>query len=353
MELPVVPPVSPMLAKSVPSIPPGAMYEPKWDGFRSICFRSGDDVELGSRNERPLTRYFPELVAAAVAELPDRCVVDGEIVVPDGHRLDFEALQLRMHPAASRVRMLAASTPAHFIAFDLLARGSDDYTDRPFSERRAALESTLADAGPSFHVTPMTTDLDTATRWFDEFEGAGLDGVIAKPPSITYQPDKRVMFKIKHVRTADCVVAGYRLHKSGADAVGSLLLGLYRDDGRLASVGVVGAFPMAERKALLRELQPLVTGFDGHPWNWAATAENSTARRNANSRWNPDKSLSFVPLRPERVVEVRYEHMEGERFRHLAQFNRWRPDRTPASCTYAQLDLPPAYALGDIVPGLG
>jgi ATP-dependent DNA ligase len=353
VDLPVTPPVKPMLAKSVPTIPPDAMYEPKWDGFRSICFRDGDDVELGSRNERPLTRYFPELVAAALDELPQRCVIDGEIVVPAGHRLDFEALQLRMHPAASRVRMLAESTPAHFIAFDLLALGDDDYTGRPFHERRAALEDVLAGAGPTFHLTPVTTDRDTAQRWFDEFEGAGLDGVIAKAPDITYQPDKRIMAKIKHVRTADCVVAGYRPHKSDADAVGSLMLGLYTADGRLASVGVVGAFPMARRRELFIDLQPLVTGFEGHPWNWAAHAPVDTTRRNANSRWNPEKSLSFVPLRPERVVEVRYEHMEGERFRHLAQFNRWRPDRSPESCTYEQLDTPPSYALGDIVRGLG
>lgn len=354
MGLPVVPPVPPMLAKSVPTIPPDAMYEPKWDGFRSICFRDGDDVVLGSRNEKPLTRYFPELVAAAIAELPDRCVIDGEIVVPAAHGLDFEALQLRMHPAASRVNMLAEKTPAHFIAFDLLALGDDDYTDRPFAERRAALESALDGAGPRFHLTPVTTDLDTAQRWFEEFEGAGLDGVIAKPPSITYQPDKRVMFKIKHVRTADCVVAGYRLHKSGPDAIGSLMLGLYKPDGTLASVGVVGAFPMAKRRALFTELQPLVCDFDGHPWNWAAHVEKDPAvRRQGGSRWNAGKDLSFVPLRPERVVEVRYEHMEGERFRHLAQFNRWRPDRTPESCTYEQLDAPAAYALGDIVPGLG
>lgn len=348
-----MPPIAPMLAKSVPAIPPGAMYEPKWDGFRSICFRDGDDVEFGSRNERPLTRYFPELVAAARAELPERCVIDGEIIVPAAHGLDFEALQLRMHPAASRVAMLAEKTPAHFIAFDLLALGDDDYTDRPFHERRAALEAALTTAGSSFHLTPVTTDLDTAQRWFDEFEGAGLDGVIAKPPTITYQPDKRVMAKIKHVRTADCVVAGYRLHKSGDDAIGSLMLGLYRDDGTLASVGVVGAFPMAKRRTLFTELQPLVTEFDGHPWNWAAhVARDPAPRKQAGSRWNAGKDLSFVPLRPERVVEVRYEHMEGDRFRHLAQFNRWRPDRTPESCTYAQLDTPPAYALDDIVPGL-
>ena len=350
-----MPPVSPMLSKSVPSIPPGASYEPKWDGFRSICFRDGDEVELGSRNERPMTRYFPELVSAAIAELPERCVIDGEIVIAADGALDFEALQLRLHPAASRVRMLAEHTPASFIAFDLLALGDDDYTGRPFSERRAALVDALAGVGPTFHVTPATTDPATAQRWFSEFEGAGLDGIVAKPLTIPYQPDKRIMFKIKHTRTADCVVAGYRLHKSGADAVGSLLLGLFKDDGSLASVGVIGAFPMATRRELLTELQPLVTTFDEHPWNWAAhvAAEPTLKRSSAGSRWNAGKDLSFVPLRPERVVEVRYDHMEGERFRHTAQFNRWRPDREPRSCTYAQLDQPVTFALGDIVPGLG
>ena len=354
MELPVMPPVSPMLAKSVPSIPPDAVYEPKWDGFRSICFRDGDAVELGSRNEKPMTRYFPELVRAAVAELPRRCVIDGEIIVPGATGLDFEALQQRIHPADSRVRMLASTTPAAFIAFDLLALGDDDLTQRPFSDRRAALVDALAGAGPSIHVTPATTDLATAQRWFTEFEGAGLDGVVAKPPSGTYQPDKRVMFKIKHQRTADCVVAGYRLHKSGTDAIGSLLLGLHHRDGTLRSVGVIGALPMATRRRLFDELQPLVTTFDEHPWNWAAGEPGTrTPRKGEGSRWNAGKDLSFVPLRPERVVEVRYDHMEGERFRHTAQFNRWRPDRDPRSCTFDQLDQPITFDLDRIVPGLG
>ncbi|RDH77495.1 ATP-dependent DNA ligase [Mycolicibacterium moriokaense] len=353
MQLPVMPPVSPMLSKSVTTIPPDAFYEPKWDGFRSICFRDGGEVELGSRNERPMTRYFPELVDAALAELPPRCVIDGEIIIAADGGLDFEALQLRLHPAASRVRMLAEQTPASFIAFDLLALDDDDYTQRPFQERRAALVEALAGSGPSFHVTPATTDIATAQQWFSEFEGAGLDGIIAKPMTIPYQPDRRIMFKVKHQRTADCVVAGYRLHKSGPDAVGSLMLGLYRDDGALASVGVIGAFPMAKRRQLLTELQPLVTTFDGHPWNWAAhLAGERTPTRNAGSRWNAGKDLSFVPLRPERVVEVRYDHMEGERFRHTAQFNRWRPDRDPHTCTYAQLDQPVTFRLGDIVAGL-
>jgi ATP-dependent DNA ligase len=353
VRLPVMPPVSPMLAKSVPEIPPDASYEPKWDGFRSICFRDGDEVELGSRNERPLTRYFPEVVAAVKAELPERCVIDGEIVIATDHGLDFDALQLRLHPAASRVRMLAERTPAAFIAFDLLAIGDDDYTSRPFAERRAALVAALAGVGASVHVTPATTELAVAQRWFDEFEGAGLDGVVAKPLTVTYQPNKRVMFKIKHQRTADCVVAGYRLHKSGDDAIGSLLVGLYRDDGTLASVGVIGAFPMARRRQLFIELQPLITAFDGHPWNWAAHMAEQPSPRGAGSRWNAGKDLSFVPLRPERVVEVRYEHMEGERFRHMAQFNRWRPERDPRSCTYDQLEQPVTFSLGDILPGLG
>jgi ATP-dependent DNA ligase len=301
-----------------------------------------------------MTRYFPELVAAVVAELPERCVIDGEIVIATDHGLDFEALQLRLHPAGSRVRMLAEQTPASFIAFDLLALADDDYTGRPFSQRRAALVDSLAGSGPSVHVTPATTDLATAQRWFTEFEGAGLDGLIAKPLTLTYQPDKRAMFKLKHERTADCVVAGYRVHKSGDDAIGSLLLGLYKDDDALASVGVIGAFPMAERRRLFTEMQPLVTTFEEHPWNWAAhVPADSTPRRYEGSRWNAGKDLSFVPLRPQRVVEVRYDHMEGERFRHTAQFNRWRPDRDPRSCTYAQLEQPVTFRLGDIVPGLG
>ncbi|HZU48289.1 MAG TPA: ATP-dependent DNA ligase [Mycobacterium sp.] len=353
MELPVMPPVSPMLAKSVPTIPPGASYEPKWDGFRSICFRDGDEVELGSRNERPMTRYFPELLAACKAEMPERCVIDGEIIIATAHGLDFEALQQRIHPAASRINMLAEKTPAAFIAFDLLALGEDDYTRRPFAERRAALVDALAGPGPSIHVTPATTDLATAQRWFEEFEGAGLDGIVAKPLTLTYQPDKRVMFKIKHERTADCVVAGYRVHKSDDQAIGSLLLGLYNEDGALASVGVIGAFPMAERRRLFTELQSLVTTFENHPWNWAAhEAGQRTPRKNEFSRWNAGKDLSFVPLRPERVVEVRYDYMEGQRFRHTAQFNRWRPDRDPRSCTYEQLERPITFSLAEIVPGL-
>ncbi len=336
MQLPVMPPVSPMLAKSVPAIPPGASYEPKWDGFRSIIFRDGDEVEFGSRNERPMTRYFPELVEAVKAELPQRCVVDGEIVIATDTGLDFEALQQRIHPAVSRVTMLSTATPASFIAFDLLALGDEDYTTRPFADRRAALESALSGAGRSVHLTPTTTDVAEAQRWFEEFEGAGLDGVIAKPLTITYQQDKRVMFKIKHVRTADCVLAGFRWHKTSTDdnpLVGSLLLGLYNDEGKLQHVGVIGAFPAKRRAELVDELEPLlVRDGDAHPWQeWANAEAHQGQRLPGNvSRWNATKDLSFVPLRPERVIEVKYEHMEGTRFRHLAHFVRWRDDRTPS-----------------------
>jgi ATP-dependent DNA ligase len=358
MKLPVMPPVAPMLAKAVPVIPPGASYEPKWDGFRSIVFRDGDEVEIGSRNERPMTRYFPELVEAFHAELPERIVVDGEIVIATVDGLDFEALQQRIHPAQSRVTLLSQQTPASFVAFDLLALGDEDHTGTPFAQRRALLESALGGARPPVHVTPATTDFAQATRWFTEFEGAGLDGVVAKPLTGTYQPDKRVMFKIKHERTADCVVAGYRVHKSGPDAIGSLLLGLYTDDGDLASVGVIGAFPMGRRRELFAEVQPLVADLADHPWgDWAELTEPApgaarTPRSGETSRWNAGKDLSFVPLRPERVVEVRYDHMEGARFRHTAQFVRWRPDRDPRSCTYDQLERPLTFALDDIVPGL-
>ncbi len=347
-----------MLAKPIGAIPSGDyIFEPKWDGFRSIVFRDGDEVEIGSRNERPMTRYFPELVAALKAGLPERCVIDGEIVIPDaeGRRLDFESLQLRIHPAASRVELLAAQTPGHFIAFDLLALGDCDYMARPFAERRAALEGALATAGsypPTIHLTPTTTDREVATGWFSRFEGAGLDGLIAKPAGGIYEPDRRVMLKVKHERTADCVVAGYRVHKSGEDRIGSLLLGLYTDDGRLASVGVIGAFPLARRKELFDELQPLVTTFEAHPWNWAHhQAGERTPRAAMASRWNAAKDLSFIPLRPERVVEVRYDHMEGPRFRHTAQFVRWRPDREPRSCSYAQLEEPVSFNLAEILEG--
>jgi ATP-dependent DNA ligase len=353
MQLPIMPPVAPMLAKSVSEIPTGNLsYEPKWDGFRSIIFRDGDEVEIGSRNERPMTRYFPEVVEAIKQNLPERCVIDGEIIVVVGDRLEFEVLQQRIHPAASRVKLLSEQTPARFVTFDLLAVDETDYTTQPFEQRRIALEQVLAGASAPIHLTPATRDHDVAVQWFSQFEGAGLDGVVAKPLAGTYQPDKRIMFKIKHARTADCVVAGYRIHKSGPDSIGSLLLGLYTDSGELASVGVIGAFPAARRKELFAELQPLVTTFDDHPWAWARQEEGTrTPRSSEFSRWNAKKDLSFIPLRPELVVEVRYEHMEGDRFRHTAQFNRWRPDRDPRSCTYEQLEEPVTYNLDEIFAG--
>lgn len=359
MDLPVMPPVKPMLAKSVKTIPTGELaYEPKWDGFRSIVFRDGDEVEIGSRNERPMTRYFPEMVQAFRELLPQRCVIDGELIMvaESGDRLDFDLLQQRIHPAASRVTMLSETTPARFVAFDLLALDDEDYTVRPYDDRRQALQEALSGVPAPVHLTPITTDPELAEQWFNEFEGAGLDGVVAKRQDQPYQPDKRTMFKIKHQRTADCVVAGYRTHKSGPDAIGSLLLGLhdtdgtYGEPGALLSVGVIGAFSAVRRKELFTELQPLVTTFDDHPWAWAKQQEGTRTPRNAEgSRWSGGKDLSFTPLRPERVVEVRYEHMEGNRFRHTAQFNRWRPDRTPESCTYAQLDEPVSFDLGEIL----
>jgi ATP-dependent DNA ligase len=351
MQLPVMPPISPMLAKLVPRVPEGELlYEPKWDGFRSIIFRDGDDVEIGSRNEKPMTRYFPEIVQAVKDNFPSRCVIDGEIVVVVGTRLEFEVLQQRIHPAASRVNRLAAETPATFIAFDMLAAGDASYMERPFQERRALLEKALGHSNPPVYLTPATRDHHLAEQWFSQFEGAGLDGVVAKPLSGIYEPDRRVMFKIKHERTADCVVAGYRVHAKDPEGIGSLLLGLYNASGELQSVGVIGAFPAAQRRELMKEMQPLVTTFEGHPWNWAKQEQGQrTPRAYEGSRWATDKDLSFVPLRPERVVEVRYEHMEGVRFRHTAQFVRWRPDREPESCTYEQLEEPVSYDLADIL----
>jgi ATP-dependent DNA ligase len=352
MDLPIIPPVKPMLAKPVDDIPPGQIYEPKWDGFRSIIFRDGAEVEIGSRNEKPMTRYFPEVVEAVLANFPDRVVIDGEIIVADTARntLDFEALQQRIHPAASRVTLLSQQTPASFVAFDLLAIGDEDLTEVPFAQRRARLLEVLADAKPPVYVTPATEDLDTARRWFAEFEGAGLDGLIAKSPDVLYEPDKRVMKKIKHKRTADCVVAGYRVHKSSDVRIGSLLLGLHDERDVLVSVGVIGSFPMAVREELFVEMQHLVTTFEGHPWNWAAHEQGErTPRKNEVSRWNNGKDLSFIPLRPERVVEVRYDYMEGIRFRHTAQFERWRPDREPRSCTYEQLEQPVRFNLAEVL----
>jgi len=350
MQLPVMPPVAPMLAKSVSEIPDLGHIEPKWDGFRTIVFRDGDEVELGSRNERPMTRYFPEVVEAVKANLPRRCVVDGEIVVIRGDRLDFDALQQRIHPAASRVNLLAGETPASFIAFDLLAVDDESLMDTPFGARRTRLVQALAGAQAPVHLTPATADLATGTRWLDVFEGAGLDGVVAKPLDGPYVPDKRTMFKIKHERTADCVVAGFRWHKSGG-VIGSLLLGLY-DDGALQHVGVSASFPMARRAELVTELEPYrMDDVSDHPWAAWAEAEAQAGGRlpGAVSRWNAKKDLSWEALRPELVVEVAYDHMEGARFRHTAQFRRWRPDRDPRSCTYEQLDQPVRFDLSEVL----
>jgi ATP-dependent DNA ligase len=357
MRLPVMPPLSPMLAKASDwdqlqkaSETQAFLYEPKFDGFRCIVFRDGDEVELGSRNEKPLTRYFPDVVAAVKAQLPERCVVDGEIVIASGKGLDFEALLQRIHPAASRVAMLAEATPASFIAFDLLALDDVSLMDEPFAVRRARLEQALAASAPPVHLTPATDDVAVARDWFTVFEGAGLDGVVAKPSALPYQPDKRVMLKVKHARTADCVVAGYRWHKTGP-VVGSLVLGLYDDAGELQHVGVAASFPMTRRKELVEELAPYrLPDGEEHPWTGEVMSERAPTS-SAGSRWNRDKDLSFEPLRPELVVEVAYDHMEGARFRHTAQFRHFRPDRDPRSCTYAQLDRPILFDLGSVLGG--
>ena len=355
MQLPVMPPVAPMLAKLVRDLPrkPGMIYEPKWDGFRCVVFRDGDEVELGSRQERPLTRYFPELADPLRANLPERCVVDGEIVIAGAGGLDFDALLQRIHPADSRVQMLAAQTPASFVAFDLLALGDDDLRRRPFSERRALLEEALASAGPPVYLTPATTDAEVAGDWFARFEGAGLDGVIAKSPDLAYVPDKRMMLKVKHQRTADCVVAGFRIHKDG-EGVGSLLLGLYDEVGTLHHVGVATSFNAKHRRALVEELAPLREGaLENHPWKDWAAAEAAAGTKGQRmpggaSRWNSGKNTSWEPLRIERVAEVSYDNLQGDRFRHATHLVRWRPDRDPASCTYAQLDRPVPEELAQV-----
>ncbi|MEU9123968.1 ATP-dependent DNA ligase [Streptomyces sp. NPDC048506] len=352
MDLPVMPPVSPMLAKLVTDIPAGMQYEAKWDGFRVIVFRDGDEVEIASRTTKPLTRYFPEVVTAARAQLPRRCVLDGEIVIAHDGRLHFEELLERIHPADSRVRTLAERTPASLVAFDVLALDSDALLDEPQAGRREVLVEALRPARAPVYTAPATTDRELARRWFTQFEGAGLDGVVAKPLDLPYRPGDRAMFKVKHARTADCVVAGYRLHKSGP-VVGSLLLGLHDDAGRLQHVGVCASFPMARRRALVEELAPLrLDDVADHPWGaWTDEAAHASRRMPGGpSRWSGGKDLSWVPLRPERVCEVAYDHMEGSRFRHTAQFRRWRPDRTPESCTYAQLEEPVGYDLGELLP---
>ncbi|BCK66365.1 ATP-dependent DNA ligase [Streptomyces libani subsp. rufus] len=351
MDLPVMPPVSPMLAKLVAEIPAGMQYEAKWDGFRVIVFRDGEDIEIASRTTKSLTRYFPEVVEAARAELPRRCVIDGEIVIAHDGRLHFEELLERIHPADSRVRTLAERTPASLVAFDLLALDSAALLHEPQSARREALVEALRPARPPVYTAPATRDQELARSWFTQFEGAGLDGVVAKPLDLPYRPGDRVMYKIKHARTADCVVAGYRLHKSGP-VVGSLLLGLHDDAGQLQHVGVCASFPMAKRRKLVEELAPLrMEDAAGHPWGeWTDEAAHASRRMPGGpSRWSGGKDLSWVPLRPERVCEVAYDHMEGSRFRHTAQFRHWRPDRTPESCTYAQLEEPVGYDLGELL----
>jgi ATP-dependent DNA ligase len=330
-----------MLAKAVDAIPEGDfLYEPKWDGFRTIVFRDGDDVELGSRNEKPMTRYFPELIETMRKQLPDKCVLDGEIVIMTDHGLEFDLLSMRIHPAESRVNKLSVEIPASFVAFDCLAVGERDLTSEPFAVRRAELEKIFASIAAPLFVTPCSTDVDVANLWFEKFEGAGLDGVVAKPSDVKYVQDKRVMFKIKHSRTADCVVAGFREHKTGG--VGSLLLGLFDDEGVLHHVGVCSAFSTSRRKELEKELAPYRSDLTAHPWaNWIEDADDPSSRQpGMKNRWNSKKDMSWEPLRPELVVEVKYDHMQGDRFRHATQFVRWRDDRKPESCTYAQLEQP-------------
>src|SRR5688572_20538388 len=349
----LAPPIEPMLAKLADELPPAGsyLYEPKWDGFRAIVFRGASDVYIQSRDSRPLDRYFPELHDVLLERLPKNCVVDGEIVIATGRGLDFDALQLRLHPAESRVAKLARETPSSFVAFDLLASGKHDLMAVPQVQRRAALEQLLSKVKPPVYLTPMTRDRAIALDWLTRFEGAGLDGVIAKPESSPYLPGKRAMIKVKHARTAECVVAGFRWHKDGKDErVGSLLLGLYDSKGHLQHVGVTSAFSMATRKDLVKELAPLrKNAMKDHPWrDWAEASGDMTRMPGGQSRWSAGKDLSWEPLRPERVCEVKYDHMQGDRFRHAAIFMRWRPDKPPEDCTYDQLDVTPPYELAKV-----
>jgi len=350
---PIAPPIEPMLAKLAETIPGDGEYlfEPKWDGFRAIVFRGGSDVYIQSRDLKPLDRHFPELHDALLERLPKNCVIDGEIIIPSAKGLDFGALQMRLHPAASRVAKLAAATPSSFVAFDLLAAGGRSRMDQSQAKRRALLEDMFADIGPPLHLTPMTPDRKTAAKWLDQFEGAGLDGVIAKPVDLIYQPGKRAMLKIKHARTAECVVAGFRWHKSGKNAVGSLLLGLYDDRGQLQHVGVTSSFTMAKRQQLVKELAPLrKDALKHHPWReWARWQEEHGRMPGAQSRWSAGKDLSWEPLRVERVCEVKYDHMEGDRFRHGTTFLRWRPDKEPKDCRYDQLEVARPYQLAKVL----
>lgn len=347
----VQPPVEPMLAKLADELPAGDyLYEPKWDGFRALVFRSSDGLYIQSRDTRPLDRYFPELHDTLLARLPTNSVVDGEIVIATAHGLDFDALQLRLHPAASRVEKLAAETPSSFVAFDVLAAAGRNLMATPQAARRAALEELLAGVKAPLYLTPVTRDRGMALDWLTRFEGAGLDGVIAKPGSGAYLPGKRAMIKVKHARTADCVVAGFRWHKSGRHRVGSLLLGLYDDRGVLQHVGVTSSFTMAMRSELVKELAPLrLDAMREHPWReWAGAAGDSSRMPGAQSRWSAGKDLSWEPLRIERVCEVKYDHMQGDRFRHAAIFLRWRPDKRPQDCGYQQLEVTKPYELGKI-----
>jgi ATP-dependent DNA ligase len=369
MDLPVPPPLLPMLAKSVSDLPRGEqgdewLFEPKWDGFRALIFRDGDELLIQSRDEKPLGRYFPELEAPLKAQLPPRCVLDGEIVIARGDALDFEALQLRLHPAPSRVKKLAGELPSSVVFWDLLSVGDESLLAVPFRERRARLEATLANAAPPLYLTPATTDRALAEDWFRRFEGAGLDGVMAKAAAGAYEPNKRVMFKVKHERECDCVVAGFRWHKVGeGTAVGSLLLGLFDDEGALQHVGVSASFTMAKRLELTAFLAPYRTdALADHPWKeWAGAAHAGAVQAEhadhpeppqrmpgAKSRWSQGKDLSWQPLRPELVVQVAYDHMQGSRFRHTAQFRRWRTDKAPRDCTYAQLEVVPPHELAAI-----
>ncbi|HEY8135957.1 MAG TPA: ATP-dependent DNA ligase [Candidatus Limnocylindrales bacterium] len=359
MKLPFEPPIEPMLAKLSPSLPTGDgwLFEPKWDGFRAIVFRDGDETYIQSRDLKPLDRYFPELGPALKANLPERCIFDGEIVIPGDDGLEFESLLLRIHPAASRVKMLAEQTPASFVGWDLLALDDRDLRATPQGERRALIEGQLRNVQPPIHLTPATRDVELARDWFNRFEGAGLDGVIAKPLDAPYQPGKRVMLKIKHARTADCVVAGFRWHKNGPGThIGSLLLGLYDDKGDLHHVGITSSFTWDKRAALVSELEPLrKDALKHHPWaewaEWAgygASDASGTRMPGATSRWNRGKDLSWEPLRIERVAEVAYDHLQGDRFRHATTFQRWRPDKQPADCRYDQLEETAPFELAKI-----
>ncbi len=356
VHLPIEPPLLPMLAKWVEELPTGEewIFEPKWDGFRAIIFRDGDEIFIQSRDEKPLNRYFPELLDPLRSALPRRCVLDGEIVIVKERGLDFDELQLRLHPAASRVRLLSQQSPASIVFFDVLAEGDRDLREEAFRTRRRLLEELLSSAASPIHLTPATSDRALAADWFSRFEGAGLDGVMAKPMDGIYEPNKRTMLKVKHERDCDCVVAGFRWYKKDANAVGSLLLGLYDDAGALQHSGVCGSFSAETRRELTQFLAPYrKDALSNHPWKrWAEdeTAPTETGHRvpGGQSRWSQGKDLSWEPLRPELVVEVAYDHMQGSRFRHTAQFRRWRPDRSPRSCTYEQLEVVPPQELFEI-----